>query len=203
MMEEQKLIEQQIKIQQERRKEEEELREKYKKRLEELGKTQEGGNLGLGLGEASGRAPVLHGTSDEKKNNNNNENDNKTGGGTPAPQTNINKHEDENKKENGMVNTNCDKLLNTFNLKFYPNKGSLIGFLEAFKSWIRRMEKQGGEISDEDQGVMLMACLSDTARTAVQGRNGFMDIQQQLKDCFLRDKITLKTDMNIHETRRK
>ena len=91
--------------------------------------------------------------------------------------------------------SNCSKLLDTFQLKFHPNKGSLVGFLEAFRAWIRRMEEQEGKISDDDQGTMLMACLSDKARTSVQGKRGAIEIERQLKDCFLRDAITLGEEM--------
>ena len=86
-------------------------------------------------------------------------------------------------------------LLKNFRMKFDPDKGSLIGFLDGFEGWTKRMEMSGGEITDEEKGTMLMMCLTDTPRGACQRLTGYKAIVQQLKDCYLRDKISLKAEV--------
>ena len=77
-------------------------------------------------------------------------NENKTGTSSSTtrlqniPSNSRSEIKEERKEVKRNRNANCNKLLNTFNLKFVPNKGSLVGFSDGFKSWIRRMEEQVG-----------------------------------------------------------
>ena len=153
-------------------------------------------NKGVGGNETSGRTSVVHGTSGEIKSENKNENNNDGASGRASVLQNTSNDGKVDMKEGKRKrNSNLNNLLNVFNLKFDPEKGSLIGFLDAFKTWMDRMEEQEGKISDDEKGTVLMTCLTIGPRTAVQRLKGYKRIEQQLKDCYLRNKTSLKTEM--------